>query len=477
MNRFSKLSIKKQFHFLSLMILLIGMLVVGLVISSLIETGVINQTATITALYIDSFVSPFLQDAQIETFQNGNIHPSNNDYLVGLSRLLIDTPLGHNIASFKLWLSDGEIIYSTNTALIGSHFPITERLSKAFNGEIVSERSSLDDFEHIYENQHWDELIETYAPIKSEITGEIIAVAEFYLFPDELNTEISNAQLKSWAIVGLSTFVMYVTLAGIAGRASNTINLQQEELVANVRQLQDILAQNKILNNRIQRAASRATLLNEQFLRRISADLHDGPIQELALALLRIDPLSEAALSQIPDDPKNEQIKNDFRTIQNSLESSMKEIRNLSSELQLPGIENKSLADVCKRAVRDYEKKTKRTVEIDIKALSRSNPIPVIITVYRVIQEALMNGFHHTEDAKQKVTIIEENKILLINITDSGPGFNSSEISGGQKLGLSGMRERVEVLGGEFVLESSKNKGTSIKVRIPLSEISNIVEE
>jgi len=270
---------------------------------------------------------------------------------------------------------------------------------------------------------------------------------------------------------------MYLILARIVGSASNTIYEQQEELVDNVKQLEEILAQNEILNNRIQRAASRTTLLNEQFLRRISADLHDGPVQDLALALLRIDPLSSAVLSQTKKNTDLDPIKKDFLTIQNSLESGMDQIRQLSTGLQLPGIENKPLGELCKRAVRDYEKRTNRKVEININVHSKKMTVPIVITAYRIIQEALMNGFHHTKDAEQIVTVLEKDNILFIDIADSGPGFNSNKIIFDQNLGLSGMRERVEVLGGEFVLQSSKEKGTTIKVQLPIADQSLEMDE
>ena len=88
-----------------------------------------------------------------------------------------------------------------------------------------------------------------------------------------------------------------------------------------------------------------------------------------------------------------------------------------------------------------------------------------------------MNGFHHTKDAKQIVTVMEKENILYIDIADSGPGFNSNKKVIDQNLGLSGMRERVEVLGGEFVLLSSDEKGTTIKVQIPITDQSLEMEE
>ncbi len=75
-----------------------------------------------------------------------------------------------------------------------------------------------------------NKLIETYAPIWAEGGGEVIAVSEFYQLPDDLQAEIRAAQLRSWLVVGLATLAMYLLLAGMVGRGSNTIREQQTDL-------------------------------------------------------------------------------------------------------------------------------------------------------------------------------------------------------------------------------------------------------
>jgi len=78
------------------------------------------------------------------------------------------------------------------------------------------------------------------------------------------------------------TLLMYLLLAGFIGRASDTIGRQELALRDQVARLTELLAQNVELHERVRRAATRTTALNERFLRRISADLHDGSAQELS---------------------------------------------------------------------------------------------------------------------------------------------------------------------------------------------------
>lgn len=464
---FTKYSLARQFFYISLIILFTGMLVIGLFVGGQIEIGVINQTAKVTSLYVDSFFAPILQEVSFEESTSDQIHPTDLDELAQFSHLLDNTPLGKNIVAFKVWLRDGEIIYSPNENLMGIHFPISQDLQRAFDGEIVSGISNLNKPEHADEKLYWDTLIEIYSPVRNQTTGEIIAAVEFYLLPDDLKAEIRSAQIKGWGIVIGATILMYLLLAGIINQAGNKIFDQQNELEDQVLQLQDLLNQNETLHQRVRRAAARATTLNEQYLRQISSDIHDGPTQDLALALLRIDPLSDV----IQDKLNNPKISKDFNTIRNALESAMNEIRTISSGLRLPELDRMTPEEVMRRSIHDYEKKSRTNVSMDLDKLPDTAEVSVKITLYRVIQEALNNGLRHSGGNDQIVKsrgVLDE---LEIEIADSGPGFNPQATILDDHIGLTGMRERVEVLGGRFQIESSEDSGTKVSVCLPLKPV------
>lgn len=461
---FTKYSLARQFFYISLIILFTGMLVIGFFVGGQIEKGVINQTAKVTALYVDSFFAPILQEVSFEEYPSDKIHPTDLGDLAQFNHLLENTPLGKNIVAFKVWLRDGEIIYSPNEYLMGIHFPVSEDLQRALNGETVSGYSNLDKPEHAFEKLYWDSLIEIYSPVRDQTTEEIIAAVEFYILPDDLKAEIRSAQITGWGIVIGATILMYLLLAGIFNRAGNKIFDQQNELENQVLQLQDLLNQNEILHQRVRRAAARATSLNEQYLRQISSDIHDGPTQDLALALLRIDPLSDV----IQDKLKDPKISKDLKTIQTALESAMNEIRTISSGLRLPELAKMTPEEVIRRSIHDYEKKSRANVSMELDNLPDAVEVSVKITLYRVIQEALNNGFRHSGGKDQIVKSRRGQDELEVEISDSGPGFNPKTIVLDEHIGLAGMRERVEVLGGRFQIESSEKSGTKVSVCLPI---------
>lgn len=462
MTAFTRLSLTRQFSLASFIILFGGMFIVGVWLAQQIETGVVDRTGAVTALYVDSFIAPRLQDLK-------NADRLDAENIAFLESLLINTPLGQEIVAFKVWGPEGRILYSTNSALIGRVFPIRHEFQLAFAGEIHTEVSELNATENEYETEIWSRLIETYTPVRLQGTNEIIAILEFYQKTDELDQAVRAAQVGGWLIVGMATLIMYFLLSGLVGRASNTILTQQNELQEKVTQLTELLTQNELLHNRVTRAASRTTALNEQFLLRIASDMHDGPGQNLSFALLRIEELAEACSACKVVGIRKGAANNDFNTIQYSLRSAMTEMRTILSGLRLPDIKSLSLRETVERAVRNYEQKTGCAVRLAIQYDFVEAPLSVKITLYRILQESLANGFKHAPQASQWVKITGTADYLLAEISDNGRGFNQNAGPAEGHFGLAGMRERVEILGGIFELKSAPNNGTLIRAQFPLS--------
>ena len=459
MLSFTKFTLARQYMINSFLIMAAGMILIGFWVSQQIEMGVINRTAAVTALYVNGYIAPYVQPPSVD-----NASPSIDiDFF---DRILADTALGKEIVSFKMWSSDGTIIYSSNPALLGLQYELEDGLLEAFQGQVHTELSELDKPEQALERQVADTLIETYAPVRTAGSGEVIAVTEFYQTTDGLQAEIHGAQYRSWMVVGGVMLVIYLLLSGIVGRASRVILAQQADLQAHVSQLQALLEQNETLHERIQRAAAHTTTLNERFLRRISADLHDGPAQDLALALLRIGTLQEVCLNV--GSVQEETITADFQTVQTAVTSALAELRIISAGLRLPQIDTASPDETIHRAVRDYEQKTQCTVTTTTNHLPPTTSLPVKITLYRVIKEALANGYRHGSAQTQHVLASTQNGYLTLEISDMGGGFDSQAPLSSSHLGLATMRERVEVLGGRFTVQSQVGRGTTIFAHIPL---------
>ena len=331
-----RLSLAAQFLLASLAVLVISMLGLGWWITNQIEQGVINRTAAETALYVDSFIDPPLQELN----SGSALTPKYADML---NQLMIETPLGQHVVAFKLWDSHGRILYSTNPALTGQVFPLKDELLSSIEGKVVSHLTDLKDDENFLERGRWKRLLETYSPVNKSGTSQVIAVVEFYQTVDTLEAEISKAKSSTWLLLGGSTLIIYLSLSIFVRRASSTIEHQQARLTTQVTSLKELLAQNKELDERVRRAASRTTTLNERFLRRISAELHDGPVQDLGYSLMRLDTVIATVEKQPQQSTNGHVSKEELSNIETALQNAMAEIRTISSGLGLPELDQLSL--------------------------------------------------------------------------------------------------------------------------------------
>ena len=463
-NFATRWSLVQRFRLASLFIMILGTVVIGAWVGEQIKINVINESATTTALYMDSFITPNLQGLAT----SNSLTPEN---FSNLSNVLSKTDLGRQIVTIKVWGKDNRVLYSNSSSLVGRTFPSAEDLDKARKGEIVAAISTLQEDENVEERRLYKSLLEIYIPIRLNGTDQIIAVAEFYKKVDSLESDIAAAQRKSWFIVGSAMTAIYVIVIGFVQWIGYRIGRQERELRNQVVRLTELLAQNAELDKRMRRAAANTTALNEGLLRRTSAELHDGPVQEVSLALLRLDRVNaqnETCRVVNQDFECNDHLP----TVQTSLQIALQEMRTIATSLGLPQLDNMPLTEVFARVVRSHEKRTRTKVTLNTNNLPEQATLPAKITIYRVIQEALNNAYIHAGGMDQQVRANFENGLLQIEISDKGRGFDVSlPIEWDNHLGLAGMRERVESLGGLFEIQSVISEGTIVNANLFLQDM------
>jgi signal transduction histidine kinase len=445
-------SLAQQYVVASLIVVLAGVLVTGAWIGHQIESSVLDRTAGITALYVDSVLGPNLQ-----ALAHDDRWLTAAD-TAALNRLVSTTGLGQGVVLFKIWSLDGRVLYSPDQSVVGRQFPVDSGLERASQGEVAADISNLDDPENIDERQQFGRLVQVYAPVRQDSDGRVIAVDEFYLLPDALEADISDAQRRSWGVVAGIGLLTYLLLAGVVKRGSDTIRHQQVEL-------QRRLDQNLRLHERVRQAAGRSTALNEEALRRISADLHDGPGQALALALLRLDSLQ----TPCGDSAGCARTTADFKTVHTAVRDALSELRGISAGLRLPELEQLSLAEVATRAIDDHQRRSGVRVDRHLEDLPVQAPLPVKIALLRTLQEALSNATRHGEATDIRVDLGVQHDTLVLSVSDRGPGFDPLGIKPSGRLGIAGMRERAQLLGGSFEIQSTPGSGATVTVAWPLS--------
>ena len=129
-------------------------------------------------------------------------------------------------------------------------------------------------------------------------------------------------------------------------------------------------------------ASERATALNENFLQRISADIHDGAGQDLSFALMRLKSLAE-------ERPEQPELAENLAPVRIAVEAALTDLRAISADLQLPDIEHLTVQQLAARVVRDYENKTTVKVGLQSSVANLGASARVKIAVYRLLQESL----------------------------------------------------------------------------------------
>jgi len=468
MNTAFRHNLVGRFMLIGLLVLVAGMALIGIWVGTQIKRGVVNGSGVVTNFYVDGAISPHLQSLRARD------RLEDADRLA-LNRLLTSSHLGENIVALKVWGRNGRVIYnSPDPSVVGRRYAMERPIAQAFGGEIQSRIVDRGELPKRIQDGGRSRLIETFAPIRAEADGSILAVAGFYQPAERLEQGVLAAQYRSWGVHGAVTLVILILLATLVRKANGIIEGQQTELNDKVAQLTALLAQNEQLHERVSRAAARATSLNERFLRSVAADLHDGPGQCLALASMRFVALAEVCGRCDHSAGKENRIAEDFSTVQVALQSGLSELRAILRGLQLPEIEQLSLPDTIRRVVNDHERKTGISAPITASDVPDRAPLPVRIAAYRLVQESLANGYRHGGGRNQRVSIAGSDNDLRIEVADDGKGFDPAAPSARGRFGIDGMRERIQLLGGNFEVHSMPGQGTVIRATLPMSPFREV---
>ncbi len=204
-----------------------------------------------------------------------------------------------------------------------------------------------------------------------------------------------------------------------------------------------------------QRALEALLTAQEEERGRISRDLHDQVGQSLTAMLLNIKRLEER-----PGEGK-------LGHLRELTSKTLEDVRRISRDLRPALLDELGLEAALGRFARELAAQS--GVAIDVLArLPERSPRNVEVVIYRVVQESLTNVVRHAEAENASVIITAERERVHLIIEDDGKGFDLAKLSTTDHVGLAGMRERLELLGGSLRIESTLGRGTTVSARVPL---------
>lgn len=218
-------------------------------------------------------------------------------------------------------------------------------------------------------------------------------------------------------------------------------------------------------NSEIELRALSSRLWNaqEEERRRISRELHD----DLGQILTAIELDLQRALKSRDKIKRNTLLQ---ELLQKSSEARGR-IREISSLLR-PGIlDDLGIREAIEHNVSEFMSRTGIQVDLSLGCISRDISGDAATTLYRILQEALNNVSRYSNASRVSISLVPKENQLHFSIRDNGRGFDRSSLKMEKSLGISGMKERALLLGGNFEFDSSPGRGTEIKVSLPTTAL------
>ncbi len=335
--------------------------------------------------------------------------------------------------------------------------------------------------------------------VRVETTGDLSAIGQLHVLwrsapilvngvrVGEVWVATSIDELRRDAILLLVAFgvlgsvlggLMYLVPMRSAGRAQHEI----EDLVQRIEQSQAALASlNENLEQQVderstelrraygelkqkeqnlREISTRAVKLQEAERRGIARELHDSAGQALTAIRIHLQLITDLLQS------KNEEKLTDLaRRTTSMVDDTVEEIRRAVNQLGPAVLDDVGLEAAIRRAGDDLHETT--GVEVDVRVeLDAKLDASVESTCYRLVQESLTNVARHADASQVEIRVVARGDEVELTVRDDGKGFDPAARKRKSR-GVVGMRERVELLGGELRVESAPGEGTTIAARLP----------
>jgi PAS domain S-box-containing protein len=223
-----------------------------------------------------------------------------------------------------------------------------------------------------------------------------------------------------------------------------------------------------MLDNQIKLEIQRRLMeQREQERLTVAQEIHDGPIQSLAATIIGLQ-LTKDTLS-------NPILQTELENIGSNIRSAVQELRDILAELRPPLLERFGLSEAMRMHAEEFsEKYLDLDLTHDIAEDQGQLSNDACLSLFRVYQEALSNIVRHAGATKAKVRFSFVDQMAILEIQDNGKGMdvvpNWITLTEQGHYGLAGMKERAEVVNGQFELQSGSGAGTIITVKIPINK-------
>ena len=227
-----------------------------------------------------------------------------------------------------------------------------------------------------------------------------------------------------------------------------------------------LLEQSDRQQEQLRRLSREILSAHEEERKKISRELHDVIAQTLTGINIRLATLKkEAALN-------TKGLDRNIASTQRLVEESVRIVHRFARELRPAVLDDLGLIPALHSFMKGFKEETGIHVSLWAFAAVEQVNGDKRTVLYRVALEALNNAARHAQASRVEVRIQKYGDAICMSITDNGKGFQVERVlhaKKGKRLGLLGMRERLEMVGGNFTIDSAPGKGTTVQAEIPLA--------
>jgi two-component system sensor histidine kinase DegS len=194
---------------------------------------------------------------------------------------------------------------------------------------------------------------------------------------------------------------------------------------------------------------------------RLSRQMHDGPAQALSNFILQ----TEIAMRLMDIDAA--QARDELTNLKASAMGTFQKVRNFIFELRPMMLDDLGLVPTLRRYADAFKEQTGLEINVTVTGQDRRLEPYLEVMLFRAIQELLGNAARHGQATLVKVSVDLGDDRVRVSVDDNGKGFDPDAIQQGNSLGLKLIRERTEMLGGTFEIDSAVGRGARILFSVP----------
>ena len=194
---------------------------------------------------------------------------------------------------------------------------------------------------------------------------------------------------------------------------------------------------------------------------RLSRQMHDGPAQALSNFILQ----TEIAMRLFDVDAV--QARSELNSLKTSAMGTFQKVRNFIFELRPMMLDDLGLVPTVRRYSDAFKEQTALDVSVTVTGNERRLEPYLEVMLFRAIQELLGNTARHGQGSVVKIILDMGEERVRVSVDDNGRGFDPDVVQQGSSLGLKLIRERAEMLGGTFEMDSAVGKGARVSFAVP----------